>query len=150
MKQGARPLVLRSDAGSRRVSKEAPEDVVGSAPRHVLRDAGLALDDAYPGFDRRRRSAYMLERMTTHGRRRAAEMREVALTVADLGLDPAMSEASVPRQEALGGLGLRATKDDDTKFWPRSPPLRRRAFRPADGRARTKGNDFRIRQGGMK
>ena len=48
-----------------------------------------SLDDTYPGFDWRRRSAYMLERVMTHGVRRAAEMREVALTVDLLGLDGA-------------------------------------------------------------
>jgi 3-hydroxyisobutyrate dehydrogenase-like beta-hydroxyacid dehydrogenase len=79
----------------------------------VLEPVLNSLDDTYPGFDWGRRAAYMLERMTTHGLRRAAEMREVALTVAVLGLDPAMSEASVRWQETLGGLGLRLPKDAD-------------------------------------
>ena len=45
-----------------------------------------SLDDTYPGFDWKKRAAYMLERVMTHGVRRAAEMREVALTVDLLGL----------------------------------------------------------------
>ena len=43
----------------------------------------------------------------THGVRRASEMREVALTVNLLGLDGAMSRASVEWQQAIGDLGLR-------------------------------------------
>ncbi|MCC2113418.1 MAG: NAD(P)-dependent oxidoreductase, partial [Hyphomicrobiales bacterium] len=45
-----------------------------------------SLEATYPGFDWKRRAAYMLERVMVHGVRRAAEMREVARTVDDLGL----------------------------------------------------------------
>ena len=48
----------------------------------------------------------------THGVRRAAEMREVALTVDLLGLDGAMSRASVGWQQRIGELGLRASPED--------------------------------------
>jgi 3-hydroxyisobutyrate dehydrogenase-like beta-hydroxyacid dehydrogenase len=68
-----------------------------------------SLDDTYPGFDWRKRSAYMLERVMTHGLRRAAEMREVALTADLLGLKGEMSRASVGWQQAVGQLGLRST-----------------------------------------
>ena len=74
-----------------------------------------SLDDTYPGFDWKKRSAYMLERVMTHGLRRAAEMREVALTVDLLGLKGDMSRASADWQQAIGELGLRAnaTELDD-------------------------------------
>ncbi len=75
-----------------------------------------SLDDTYPGFDWKTRSAYMLERVATHGLRRAAEMREVALTVDDLGLDGAMSRASVGWQQAIGELGLRATAEEAADY----------------------------------
>jgi 3-hydroxyisobutyrate dehydrogenase-like beta-hydroxyacid dehydrogenase len=71
-----------------------------------------SLDDTYPGFDWRKRSAYMLERVMTHGVRRAAEMREVALTVDLLGLDGVMSRASVGWQQKVGDLGLRSSADE--------------------------------------
>jgi 3-hydroxyisobutyrate dehydrogenase-like beta-hydroxyacid dehydrogenase len=71
-----------------------------------------SLDDTYPGFDWKTRSAYMLERVMTHGVRRAAEMREVALTVDLLGLDGAMARASVGWQQAIGELGIRATAEE--------------------------------------
>jgi 3-hydroxyisobutyrate dehydrogenase-like beta-hydroxyacid dehydrogenase len=67
-----------------------------------------SLDDTYPGFDWKSRSAYMLERVMTHGVRRAAEMREVALTVDLLGLKGEMSRASVGWEQTIGELGLRA------------------------------------------
>jgi len=68
-----------------------------------------SLDDTYPGFGWRKRSAYMLERVMTHGVRRAAEMREVALTVDLLGLKGEMSRGSVEWEQKIGELGLRAS-----------------------------------------
>ncbi len=76
------------------------------------RKAGVAdavldsLEATYPGFDWRKRAAYMLERVATHGVRRAAEMREVADTIAALGLSDAMSRASVEWQQRVGALDL--------------------------------------------
>jgi len=75
-----------------------------------------SLDDTYPGFDWKRRSAYMLERVMTHGVRRAAEMREVALTVDLLGLDGAMSRASVGWQQAVGDLGLGSSAEEAADY----------------------------------
>ena len=75
-----------------------------------------SLDDTYPGFDWRKRSAYMLERVMTHGVRRAAEMREVALTVDLLGLDGAMSRASVGWQQTVGDLGLSSTAEEAADY----------------------------------
>ena len=67
-----------------------------------------SLDETFPGFDWRKRAAYMLERVMRHGERRAAEMREVALTVDLLGLEGAMSRAAVGWQQRLGELRLSA------------------------------------------
>ena len=75
-----------------------------------------SLDETYPGFDWKKRSAYMLERMMTHGRRRAAEMREVALTVDLLGLESAMSCAAADWQQTIGDLSLRSTEDEAVDF----------------------------------
>ncbi len=66
------------------------------------------LDDTFPGFDWPKRSAYMLERVMTHGIRRAAEMREVALTVDLLGLEGRMARATVDWQQQIGELKLKA------------------------------------------
>jgi 3-hydroxyisobutyrate dehydrogenase-like beta-hydroxyacid dehydrogenase len=75
-----------------------------------------SLDDTYPGFDWRKRSAYMMERVMTHGVRRAAEMREVALTVDLLGLNGAMSRASVEWQQQIGEMKLKAKEIGETDY----------------------------------
>lgn len=49
---------------------------------------------------------YNLDRMMAHGLRRAAEMEEVAVTLAALGVDPAMTRGTIERQRTLGSLGL--------------------------------------------
>lgn len=66
------------------------------------------LEDTFPGFDWPKRSAYMLERVMTHGIRRAAELREVALTVDLLGLEGRMARATVDWQQQIGDLRLKA------------------------------------------
>ena len=48
----------------------------------------------------------------THGVRRAAEMREVAKTVEELGLNADMTHASVRWQQRIGDLELRADGGD--------------------------------------
>lgn len=75
-----------------------------------IEDAVLdSLEETFPGFGWRKRAAYMLERAMTHGIRRAAEMREVALTVEELGLGSDMSRATVAWQQRLGDLKLVAS-----------------------------------------
>jgi 3-hydroxyisobutyrate dehydrogenase-like beta-hydroxyacid dehydrogenase len=51
----------------------------------------------------RERAAYNLERMATHGIRRAAEMEEAAKTLAGLGVEPVMTSGTVRRQRAAAG-----------------------------------------------
>jgi 3-hydroxyisobutyrate dehydrogenase-like beta-hydroxyacid dehydrogenase len=46
-------------------------------------------------------AAYNIERMTTHGARRAAEMEEVAKTLVALGIDPVMTRGTVKRQREM-------------------------------------------------
>ena len=55
---------------------------------------------------------YMLERMMTHGVRRAAEMGEVASTLEELGLGTALADATMERQQRIGELGLIAQSPD--------------------------------------
>jgi 3-hydroxyisobutyrate dehydrogenase-like beta-hydroxyacid dehydrogenase len=44
---------------------------------------------------------YLISRAAEHGRRRAAEMREVAATLKDVGVDPTMALATAARQDWL-------------------------------------------------
>lgn len=69
-----------------------------------------SLDKTYPGFDFHQKAAYMLERSMTHGRRRAAEMREVALTLGGLGLPSDMAQSTVIWQQRLGDMMLDANE----------------------------------------
>jgi 3-hydroxyisobutyrate dehydrogenase-like beta-hydroxyacid dehydrogenase len=59
-----------------------------------------------PGIDWPARGAYNLERMLSHGPRRAAEMREVATTLRELGLPADMATATAAWQNRLGALAL--------------------------------------------
>jgi 3-hydroxyisobutyrate dehydrogenase-like beta-hydroxyacid dehydrogenase len=82
------------------------ECVLAGRKAGVIETVLDSLDHTYPGFGWRKRSAYMLERVMTHGVRRAAEMREVALTVDGFGLDGAMSRASADWQQRIGDMRL--------------------------------------------
>ncbi|MEE9375025.1 MAG: DUF1932 domain-containing protein [Rhizobiaceae bacterium] len=65
-----------------------------------------SLDRTYPSFNFREKAAYQMERVMMHGVRRAAEMREVALTVEQLGLDNSMAKATVNWQQDIGERSL--------------------------------------------
>ncbi|MDI3326588.1 DUF1932 domain-containing protein [Pontibacterium granulatum] len=70
-----------------------------------------SLANSYPGFGWQEQSGYMLERMMVHGVRRAAEMREVAATIEELGINSAMTRGAVEWQQQIGELGLAAETD---------------------------------------
>ncbi len=53
------------------------------------------------GADWRAKADYNLERMRTHGVRRAAEMEEVAKTLIALGVDPVMTRSTILRQREM-------------------------------------------------
>ena len=55
---------------------------------------------------------YRFDRMLVHGLRRAAELREVCKTLADLGFDPSMSRGTVAWQQALGELAIQPVPED--------------------------------------
>lgn len=83
-----------------------------AARRAGVADAVLAsLQASDPGVDWRARASYNLERMIVHGGRRAAEMREVARTVAGLGVSDRMSRAVAEWQQAVADLGLQSGED---------------------------------------
>jgi 3-hydroxyisobutyrate dehydrogenase-like beta-hydroxyacid dehydrogenase len=71
----------------------------------VLDAVTASLKNNYPALDWPKVSEYNLERMASHGERRAAEMEEAALTLRELGLEPLMVEATVERQREMGALG---------------------------------------------
>lgn len=67
-----------------------------------------SLQASDPGLDWAKRGAYNLERMMVHGKRRAAEMREVAATLRELNLPDRMALAAAEWQDEVGTLEIRA------------------------------------------
>ena len=72
----------------------------------------ISLEKSFPEFGWHKRAGYMLERMMQHGVRRAAEMREVALTVEQLGLNNSMAKATVEWQQLIGDMKLQAASEE--------------------------------------
>jgi len=77
-----------------------------AAARAGVEDRVIAsLAKSFPNFDWPRMIEYNLERMASHGARRAAEMEEVADTLRELGLEPLMATATAKRQREMGAIG---------------------------------------------
>jgi 3-hydroxyisobutyrate dehydrogenase-like beta-hydroxyacid dehydrogenase len=77
-----------------------------AASRAGVEDQIVAsLSKSYPGIDWPKVVAYNLERMASHGARRAAEMEEVADTLRELGVAPLMTAGAVQHHRAMGKLG---------------------------------------------
>jgi 3-hydroxyisobutyrate dehydrogenase-like beta-hydroxyacid dehydrogenase len=77
-----------------------------AASRAGVEEAVVAsLSKSFPTLDWSKIVAYNLERMASHGIRRAAEMEEVAGTLRELGVDPHMAVATVARQRQIGEVG---------------------------------------------
>jgi 3-hydroxyisobutyrate dehydrogenase-like beta-hydroxyacid dehydrogenase len=66
-----------------------------------------SLADTYPGLDWESFPRYELERVSRHGVRRAAEMRESAATLEELGLSGAFASAVAETQQRIGALDLK-------------------------------------------
>jgi len=73
----------------------------------VADQVAASLHNNYPGVDWHTMSEYNIERMLSHGIRRAAEMREVAETLREFGIKPAMTSGTIERQQQLGEIGRR-------------------------------------------
>jgi 3-hydroxyisobutyrate dehydrogenase-like beta-hydroxyacid dehydrogenase len=71
----------------------------------IADEVAASLKNNYPGVDWPKMVAYNLERMASHGIRRADEMEQSAVTLTELGIEPLMTSGTVARQRALGELG---------------------------------------------
>ncbi len=79
-----------------------------AATRAGVEDQIVAsLSKSFPTLEWPKIVEYNLERMASHGTRRAAEMEEVADTLRELGIDPHMANATVARQRQMGEVGKR-------------------------------------------
>jgi 3-hydroxyisobutyrate dehydrogenase-like beta-hydroxyacid dehydrogenase len=74
----------------------------------IVEEVAASLKNNYPGLDWPSVIDYNLERMASHGIRRADEMEQSAITLTELGIAPLMTSGTVARQRELGELGKRA------------------------------------------
>jgi 3-hydroxyisobutyrate dehydrogenase-like beta-hydroxyacid dehydrogenase len=81
------------------------ECFLAAARAGVIDEVAASMKNNYPGLDWAKVVPYNLERMASHGERRAAEMEEVADTLRELGVDPLMTAATVKRQRDMGQIG---------------------------------------------
>lgn len=70
-----------------------------------------SLSGSYPGLGFPDFASYQFERTVKHGKRRAAEMRESAATLDDLGLHARLAEAIAEIQQRMGALRAAPTAD---------------------------------------
>jgi len=71
----------------------------------IAPEVAASLTNNYPTLDWQNVIDYNLERMASHGIRRAEEMEQVAATLREFGVEPLMTEAIVQRQREMGEIG---------------------------------------------
>jgi 3-hydroxyisobutyrate dehydrogenase-like beta-hydroxyacid dehydrogenase len=86
-----------------------------TARHYGVEDAVIAsLHETFPGIDWEKQAAYFFQRVIEHGRRRSEEVREVAATVREAGLQPHSAAGTAERQAWMADLadrGLFGTRD---------------------------------------
>ena len=76
-----------------------------TARAYGVEDAVIAsLHETFPGIDWERQGAYFFQRVIEHGRRRSEEVREVAQTVREIGLEPWSASGTAQRQAWVADL----------------------------------------------
>jgi 3-hydroxyisobutyrate dehydrogenase-like beta-hydroxyacid dehydrogenase len=76
-----------------------------TARHHGVEEAVIAsLRETFPGIDWEKQAAYFFQRVIEHGRRRSEELREVAQTVREAGLEPFSAAGTAERQAWMADL----------------------------------------------
>lgn len=113
---GFAPTVHSSELGKASASKMCRSVVIKgleamliesftTARHHGVEDAVIAsLKETFPGMDWEKQAAYFFQRVIEHGRRRSEELREVAVTVREAGLEPFSSAGTADRQAHIADL----------------------------------------------
>ncbi len=83
------------------------ESMLAASEYEVEARVLASLQETFPSLDWEKLSGTMIERVVSHGRRRAAEMREVAETLKGIGIEPIMAAATAARQQWLADLGVK-------------------------------------------
>jgi len=84
------------------------ESMVAAAEYRVEAKVLASLQETFPGIDWEKLAGYMIERVVSHGKRRASEMREVSQTLESIDLEPLMAAATAQRQQWIADLGVKA------------------------------------------
>jgi 3-hydroxyisobutyrate dehydrogenase-like beta-hydroxyacid dehydrogenase len=102
-----------------------------TARHYGVEDAVIAsLQETFPGIDWEKQGAYFFQRVIEHGRRRSEEMREVAVTVREAGLDAHSASGTAERQARIADLADRGVFGArDTAGFARSADWRTEADR---------------------
>jgi 3-hydroxyisobutyrate dehydrogenase-like beta-hydroxyacid dehydrogenase len=93
------------------------ESLLGARHYGVEERVLASLEETFPQMKWDERADYLVSRVVVHGRRRAAEMREVAVTIEEAGLEPFMASATAKCQDRISdlvdaGAGSRAVSSD--------------------------------------
>lgn len=91
------------------------ETLLAAAASGCLDYIMKSLSGSYPGLGLPDFADYQFERTVKHGKRRAAEMRESAATLDDLGLHGRLAEAIAEVQEEMGRVGQGAPRGQDLR-----------------------------------
>ena len=83
------------------------ESLVAAERAGVMQTVLDSFQKTYPGLDWEQLAARSLGGTALHAGRRAGEMREAAITVEELGLDPIMATATADRLQAIADTGIR-------------------------------------------
>jgi 3-hydroxyisobutyrate dehydrogenase-like beta-hydroxyacid dehydrogenase len=83
------------------------ESMVAASEYKVEERVLASLKETFPSLDWEKLSGYMIERVVSHGKRRASEMREVAETLKGIGMEPLMAAATAARQQWVADLGVK-------------------------------------------
>lgn len=83
------------------------ESMLAASEYRVEERVLASLKETFPTLDWERLSGYLIERVVSHGQRRAAEMLEVAQTLEGIGLEPIMARATAARQQWLADSGAK-------------------------------------------
>lgn len=83
------------------------ESMVAASEYRVEERVLASLQETFPSLDWEKLSGYMIERVVSHGKRRASEMREVAETLKGIGMEPLMAAATAARQQWVADLGVK-------------------------------------------
>lgn len=76
-----------------------------TARHYGVEDAVIAsLQETFPGVDWEKQASYFFQRVIEHGRRRSEEVREVAQTVREAGLEPWSAAGTAERQAWIADL----------------------------------------------